>query len=101
MKTIDKPYKTDDLLSALGIALLVLAIVMFFTSCSSVASAISGQPIPSTAVQRVNDPTAPIIQVATADITIAEQGDPAAVHGLYDAGFLAKRAREAVIDATK
>jgi len=66
-----------------------------------ITSGLTGQPIPSTAVQRSGHDEAPIILVSSTDLAIAEAGDPAAVHGLYDAGFLAQAARDAVIDATK
>jgi len=80
------------------------------TSCSPalnsalsgvISSGLTGQPIPSTAVQRTGHDTAPVVLISSADLALAEQGDPLAVHGLYDAGFLAKRAREVVIESTK
>lgn len=66
-------------------------LVGMLASCSAITSGITGQPIPSTSVQRAGHDNAPVIQIASADLALAEQGDPATIHGLYDAGMVAAR----------
>lgn len=83
------------------IALFAIAALLCLTSCSALTGAITGQPIPSTPVQRAGDPSAPSILVSSADLAQAEAAPAGTVHGLYDAGYLANRAREVVTGATK
>lgn len=100
--------KTSLITSAL--ALVAIAAALVFSSCTPamnsalsgvITSGLTGQPIPSTPVQRAGDVTAPPVLVSSSDLALAEAGDPKAVHGLYDAGYLVAKARETVISATK
>ncbi len=71
-----------------------LLIILALSSCSGVYSGLTGQPIPSTKIKRVEGPaTAPELNVATQDLARAE-AYPDTVYGLYDAGRLAKRVGE-------
>lgn len=91
-------------LSLLVFCAAVLLVAMCATSCSAIASAISGDPIPASAVTRVTspgDPVTPEILVVSADLARAERGNPETIYGLYDAGKIAEAAREQVIKATK
>lgn len=75
-------------LAAIGICLM--------PSCAAINSAITGEPIATTPVQREAGKP---FQVATSDILRAES-QPDVAWGLYDAGRAAQRARE-VIDSGK
>ena len=66
------------------------------SSCAALGSATTGQPIRATPVQRAECKP---FNVADTDIHRAEASPPETVWGLYNAGALAARAREAV--ATK
>lgn len=84
-------------LGTLLLALALLAFLLAFTGCAAIGSAITGQPIPTTAVQREGGKA---FDVATQDILRAEASPPGTAWGLYDAGLVAQRARE-VIDTGK
>lgn len=78
-------------------------------SCGVIGSAITGEPIPATTVQRAGQPDAQPIQIASADLAVAEDAARRAeildeappVHGLYDAGRAAKAAREVFTESSK
>lgn len=78
-------------------------------SCGVVGSAITGQAIPSTPVQRTGHDEAPVVHISSSDLALAEEaaekaillGKTPPVHGLYNAGYLAEVARQTVIEATK
>ena len=88
-------------------ALIISAIAL--PSCNVVGSAITGQAIPSTPVQRSGHGEAPVVHISSSDLALAEMATEGAillgrtppVHGLYDAGYLAEAARNTVIEATK
>lgn len=69
------------------------------TSCDVLSSALTGRPVDAVEVRRTDDPAAPAVRIAATDLLRAERGDPATVHGLYDAGWAAEKAREVI--ATK
>ncbi len=77
---------------------LLLGLCCLLPSCAGIGSAISGQPIHTTPVQRA-DGTGKAFELATSDLTRAETL-PDRQWGLYDAGFVAKKATE-VIDSGK
>lgn len=78
-------------------------------SCSAVGAAITGAPIPATAVQRTGGGDSPPVLVASADLAGAEAaalqaerlGEPPPVHGLYDAGRAAATLREVFTESSK
>jgi hypothetical protein len=78
-------------------------------SCSPLSSAITGAPIPATAIQRAGQPQAPVVMVASADLAVAEDAaaraeilnEPAPVQGLYDAGRAAEVVRGVFIEPSK
>lgn len=78
-------------------------------SCSAVGSAITGQPVTGTAVQRAGHADATPILIASGDLAQAEAeaeasgkaNTPPAVHGLYDAGRAAKAIREVFTESGK
>ncbi len=92
-----------------AIALIACLALLTLPSCHVIGSAITGQSIPSTSVQRAGNDNAPVIHISSTDLALAEQATEAAiltgqtppVHGLYDAGYLAGVARKTVIEATK
>jgi hypothetical protein len=75
--------------------------VLLMPSCSTVSSAITGLPIPATSVQRAGQDGAPVILVSSQDLAEAEARPAGTVHGLYDAGAVASKAREIVLSRTK
>lgn len=75
--------KTSIITSLLALAVLGAAIA--FSSCAGITSGLTGQPIPSTPVQR--DGGLPF-SVATSDVYRAE-AEPLTVWGLYNAGRVA------------
>lgn len=81
------------------ITLAVLAVGL--TSCAAISSAITGQEIPATAVQRAGHPDAPVIMIASSDLSQAEAGPAETIHGLYDAGRAAQVAREVFTESSK
>lgn len=89
--------KTNNLL----LLSLITACAVCAQSCSTVSSAITGLPIPATAVQRAGHDESVTILISSADYALAEQAPAGTVHGLYDAGYLSARAREVVIEAVK
>lgn len=68
-----------------SIALAAIAVAIVFSSCAGITSGLTGQPIPSTPVQR--DGGLPF-SVATSDVYRAE-AEPLTVWGLYNAGRVA------------
>lgn len=74
-------------------ALLSLSVICL-GSCSGIYSGLTGQPIASAKVKRVEGPaTAPEINVALQDLIRAES-NPGRVYGLYDASAVADRVGE-------
>ncbi|WP_193211449.1 hypothetical protein [Luteolibacter marinus] len=71
--------------------LLVLGFAVMSMSCAGMTSAITGQPIHSTVVQREGGKP---FNLATQDVLRAESSPPETVFGLYDAGLVARRATE-------
>jgi hypothetical protein len=79
------------------------------SSCSVIGSAITGAPIPATAVQRAGHADATPFMVASGDLAQAEAAAEAAekageqqpVNGLYDAGRAASTVREVFTDSSK
>lgn len=94
-----------------GLGLIMAAALygLALPSCSSLSSAITGAPIPSTTVQRAGQPGAQPIEVSSADLAQAEDAarraeildEPGPVNGLYDAGRAAKAAREVLGKSSK
>ena len=70
-------------------------------SCSTVSSAITGLPIPSTAVTRAGHDGENIVLISSADYALAEQAPIGTVHGLYNAGYIVENVRAIVIESTK
>lgn len=63
-------------------------------SCAGLGAGLTGQPLHTTTVQRVEGPGVPF-EVATSDVVRAET-QPGRQWGIYDAGAVAARAREVV-----
>ena len=78
-------------------------------SCSVVGSAVTGAPIPATAVQRTGGGDAEPVLIASTDLAQAEAearvareaGQAPPVNGLYDAGRAAKAVREVFTESSK
>lgn len=77
--------------------------LLFLPSCTNPVgmALLTGQDIPTTPVRRVDDPTAPVVDIATSDLRLAEAAPKKTAWGLYDAGYLTEQARAAVVEATK
>lgn len=82
-------------------AIIAICTLLALPSCEVIGSAITGQDIPASSVQRTGQPQAVPILVSSADLALAEQSAPGTIHGLYNAGYLATKARQTVIEATK
>ena len=99
-----KPFLTK-----IGFLSCLAAFLSLLPSCNVVGSAITGQAIPSTPVQRTGHDEAPVVHISSSDLALAEKaaeeaislGKTPPVYGLYNAGYLAEVARQTVIEATK
>lgn len=101
----------NDSFGKLKAVLLPLAVgsLLCLPSCSVVHSVATGQPIPSTTVQRAGQPEAQPIEIASVELAQAEAAAEAAdltnsprpVNGLYDAGRAAQVAREVFTELSK
>lgn len=85
---LDDGQKNDSFKVRLLPWLLLAPVALCFSSCAGVISGATGQPIPSTPVQREGGPP---VNVATADLFGAEAAPPTTVWGLYDAGWVARK----------
>ncbi len=79
----------------------LLLLCLAFPSCAGITGAITGQPIPTTSVVRAGSLEAVPFNVASADVALAESDITGKTWGLYDAGYIATKTREAVVSATK
>lgn len=85
---IDGSFKGYAVAGLLGLSCLLLP------SCAGVYAGVTGEPIPTTPVRRV-DGTGQAFDVATADVMRAER-QPGTAWGLYNAGAVAARTAEIV-----
>ena len=69
--------------------LLACGFALANSSCAAVGSAVTGQPIPATAVKRHEGTP---FNVASSDVYRAEAAPPETIWGLYNAGALATQA---------
>ncbi|MBB5351361.1 hypothetical protein HNR46_001597 [Haloferula luteola] len=107
---LDDGKKNDSFgkLSAILLPLLLAVGFLTLQSCTGVISGLTGQPVASVAVLRLDEPTAEPFQVATVDVLKAEvaaqkareAGTAFPVSGLYDVGTVVDVVAE-VVDSGK
>lgn len=85
---------------SIGLWLVLFACLICLPSCAAVMSAATGEPIPTTEVQRT-DGTGKPFSVATSDVHRAESQPAETAWGLYNAGAAAARAREVITTSGK